>query len=83
MDLVEYLKEYVFFSLFVSILFAGSSSCLLIDYLCFHVSPLFLLLVHFFLVDHTKVKVKVTQLCQTLCDSVDCSLPGSSVHGII
>ena len=23
----------------------------------------------------------VTQLCQTLCDSMDCSLPGSSVHG--
>ena len=22
------------------------------------------------------------QLCLTLCDSVDCSLPGSSVHGI-
>ena len=25
----------------------------------------------------------VAQSCQTLCDSVDCSLPGSSVHGII
>ena len=24
----------------------------------------------------------VTQLCPTLCDSMDCSLPGSSVHGI-
>ena len=24
----------------------------------------------------------VTWLCLTLCDSVDCSLPGSSVHGI-
>ena len=23
------------------------------------------------------------QLCQTLCDPVDCSLPGSSVHGIL
>ena len=23
----------------------------------------------------------VTQLCPTLCDSMDCSLPGSSVHG--
>ena len=23
----------------------------------------------------------VAQLCLTLCDSVDCSLPGSSVHG--
>ena len=24
----------------------------------------------------------VTQSCQTLCDPMDCSLPGSSVHGI-
>ena len=29
-----------------------------------------------------KVKVLVTQSCLTLCDSMDCSLPGSSVHGI-
>ena len=31
------------------------------------------------------VKVKeseVAQLCPTLCDSLDCSLSGSSVHGI-
>ena len=26
--------------------------------------------------------VLVTQLCLTLCDPMDCSLPGSSVHGI-
>ena len=25
---------------------------------------------------------EVTQSCPTLCDPVDCSLPGSSVHGI-
>ena len=25
----------------------------------------------------------VSQLCPTLCDPMDCSLPGSSVHGII
>ena len=25
----------------------------------------------------------VTQLCPTLCDLTDCSLPGSSVHGIL
>ena len=25
-------------------------------------------------------KVEVTQLCPTLCDPMDCSLPGSSVH---
>ena len=24
----------------------------------------------------------VIQLCLTLCDSMDCSLPGSSIHGI-
>ena len=28
-----------------------------------------------------KVKVLVTQLYQTLCDPMDCSLPGSSIHG--
>ena len=26
---------------------------------------------------------KSLQLCPTLCDPVDCSLPGSSVHGIL
>ena len=30
-----------------------------------------------------KVKVLVTQLCPTLCDPMDCNLPGSSVHGIL
>ena len=25
---------------------------------------------------------EVAQLCMTLCDPMDCSLPGSSVHGI-
>ena len=29
-----------------------------------------------------KVESEVTQLCLTLCDPTDCSLPGSSVHGI-
>ena len=28
-------------------------------------------------------KVKVTQSCQTLCEAVDCILPGSSVHGVL
>ena len=31
---------------------------------------------------HIKVKL-VTQLCMTLCDPMDCSPPGSSVHGIL
>ena len=30
-----------------------------------------------------KVKVLVTQSCLTLCNPMDCSLPGSSVHGIL
>ena len=30
-----------------------------------------------------KVKVSVAQLCPTLCDPMDCSSPGSSVHGIL
>ena len=30
-----------------------------------------------------KVKVLVTHLCPTLCDHMDCSSPGSSVHGIL
>ena len=30
-----------------------------------------------------KVKLLVTQLCLTLCDHMDCSPPGSFVHGIL
>ena len=30
-----------------------------------------------------QLKVKVAQLRLTLCDPIDCSLPGSSVHGIL
>ena len=30
-----------------------------------------------------KVKVSVAQLYLTLCDPIDCSLPGSSVHGAL
>ena len=26
---------------------------------------------------------EVAQLCLTLCDPMDCSLPGSSLHGIL
>ena len=29
------------------------------------------------------MKLKVTQSCPTLCNPMDCSLPGSSVHGIL
>ena len=30
-----------------------------------------------------KVKMLVSQLCPTLCDPMDCSPPGSSVHGFL
>ena len=30
-----------------------------------------------------KVKVLFAQSCLTLCDPMDCGLPGSSVHGIL
>ena len=30
-----------------------------------------------------KIKVLITQSCLTLCDPMDCSLPGSSVMGIL
>ena len=30
-----------------------------------------------------KVNVLVTQSCPTLCDPMNCSPPGSSVHGIL
>ena len=30
-----------------------------------------------------KVKVLVSQLHLTLCNPMDCNLPGSSVHGIL
>ena len=29
------------------------------------------------------IPVLVTQSCLTLCDPMDCSLPGSSVHGFL
>ena len=33
--------------------------------------------------NHWKVKLLVAQLCATLCDPMDCSPPGSPVHGIL
>ena len=32
---------------------------------------------------NSKVKVLVAQFCLTLCDPVGCSLPGSSLRGIL
>ena len=37
----------------------------------------------FFLFTALKVKVLVAQSCSTLCDLMDCHLPGFSVHGIL
>ena len=34
-------------------------------------------------IDFIELCVLVTQLCLTLCHPMDCSLPGSSVHGIL
>ena len=31
----------------------------------------------------SEVKVLVAQSCSTLCDSMDCNLPSSSIHGIL
>ena len=36
-----------------------------------------------FLAIFRKVKMLVTQSCPTLCDTMDCNSPGSSVHGIL
>ena len=33
-------------------------------------------------IEKRKVKVLVTQLCLTLCNPMDCSPPGSSVHRV-
>ena len=33
--------------------------------------------------DGVKMKVLVIQLCSTVCNAMDCSLPGSSVHGVL
>ena len=32
---------------------------------------------------HWESESEVAQSCPTLCDPVDCNLPGSSVHGIL
>ena len=33
-------------------------------------------------IGNTRKESEVAQSCPTLCDPMDCSLPGSSVHGI-
>ena len=38
---------------------------------------------NYFIVNVYEKKVTVTQSCPALCDPMDCSPPGSSVHGIL
>ena len=33
--------------------------------------------------DRARVPAKSPQVCSTLCDLMDCSPPGSSVHGVL
>ena len=40
-------------------------------------------IIHILVSMHVCVCAKLLQLCLTLCDPMDCSLPGSSVHGIL
>ena len=39
--------------------------------------------VSFFFRFHMCMHAKLLQSCLTLCDPMDCSLPGSSIHGIL
>ena len=41
------------------------------------------IVIHLGLPIKTNVCVLVAQSCPTLCDPMDCSSPGSSVHGIL
>ena len=43
--------------------------------LCFHLENIYVPFLHLY--------VLVTQFCPALCDPMDCSLPDSSVHGIL
>ena len=46
-----------------------------------HIAAVFLYLIFFHLVWYSQ-ESKVALLCPSLCNPMDCSLPGSSVHGI-
>ena len=39
-------------------------------------------LIEFYITKGRKKESEVAQACLTLCDPMDCSLPGSSVHGV-
>ena len=53
----------------------------LFDLLLLDVSEIFVFVLYQLM--RVCVCVKSLQLCLTLCDPMDCSLPGSSVHGIL
>ena len=36
----------------------------------------------YFYLNHAAAAAKSLQSCLTLCDPMDCNLPGSSIHGI-
>ena len=46
-----------------------------------HISVAFLIIGNYFI--QRKVEELVPQSCPTLCDPMDCSPPGSSVHGLL
>ena len=49
----------------------------------FYIYLFYILFIHSSTNGHLKVKVLVAQSCPTLCDHMDCRLPGSSVHEIL
>ena len=48
-----------------------------------HISVASLIIGNYFMQREVEVEVLVTQSCLTLCDPIDCSPPGSSVHGLL
>ena len=53
-------------------------------FVCFKAGKIFNLASFFFLINlMSQSESEVTQLCLTHCDPMDCSPPGSSIHGIL
>ena len=70
----RFLKLHVFSILSLEVDFSGNSFCF-----CFLFFCCCCFVYHFLM---TCLVSEVTQSCPTLCDHIDCSLSGSSVHGI-
>ena len=66
----------------ISSLHRGHANLLCIIPILVYLLPKRALFIDFYF-NERKVKVKVSQLCPTLCDPMDCSLLGSPVHGIL